>query len=118
MEVGHHFVRKEFECRCGCGFDDVSLRLVTLLDALRELVNEPIHVLSGCRCSKHNKRCGGVVESQHLKGTAADIRIDSLTPKQFAYFIEHKTALKFGGLGIYSTFIHVDVREGHARWHG
>lgn len=117
-DLSEFFNRAEFACHCGCGFDDISLQLVRTLNDLRTVLNEPIHVLSGCRCSKQNHDCGGVKDSQHLRGMAADIRVDSLTPKQLAAFIEKSTCFVFGGLGIYPTFVHVDIRQGHARWHG
>lgn len=117
-DLSEHFSRAEFACHCKCGFNDVDLHLVGLLDALRNILNEPIHVLSGCRCEKHNDKCGGVKNSQHKLGKAADIRVDGLSPRKLAEFIEKETCLVFGGIGIYSTFVHVDVRQGKARWHG
>ena len=117
-DISEHFSRAEFSCHCGCGFDDVSLHLVSALQCLRIVLDEPIHIVSGCRCSKRNTECGGVKDSQHLRGTAADIRVDGLSPKKLAEFIESHNAFNFGGMGIYSTFLHVDVRQGHARWRG
>jgi uncharacterized protein YcbK (DUF882 family) len=117
-DLSEHFSRAEFACHCGCGFDDISLRLVSLLESLRVVLDEPIHVLSGCRCSKRNHDCGGVKDSQHLRGTAADIQVDSMNPKKLAEFIENNTQFVFGGVGIYKTFTHLDVRQGKARWNG
>lgn len=44
-----------------------------VLDPLREIYGKPIYVSSGYRCQKLNKAVGGVSNSQHLKGEAADL---------------------------------------------
>lgn len=44
-----------------------------VLQPLRNQINAPIVVTSGFRCTKLNERVGGVVNSQHLLGEAADI---------------------------------------------
>lgn len=48
-----------------------------VLDPLREAWGGPIDVSSGYRCAALNKVVGGVANSQHLKGQAADLRIYS-----------------------------------------
>lgn len=45
-----------------------------ILDPLREAFGKPVFVTSGYRCHKLNKAVGGVANSNHLKGLAADIR--------------------------------------------
>ena len=46
----------------------------TVLDPLREAYGHPIIVTSGYRCPKLNSAVGGVKNSQHVLGQAADIR--------------------------------------------
>lgn len=48
-------------------------RLADYLDDIREKFGKPILVSSGYRCPMLNKAVGGVVNSQHLKGLAADL---------------------------------------------
>lgn len=43
-----------------------------LLDPLRRLYGKPMAVTSGYRCEKVNRLAGGVADSQHMKGEAAD----------------------------------------------
>ena len=47
-----------------------------VLEPLRIAMNEPIKIGSGFRCDALNKAVGGVKNSQHLKGQAADLCID------------------------------------------
>lgn len=44
-----------------------------VLDPLRDWYGKPIYVNSGYRCPALNKAVGGVANSQHLTGQAADI---------------------------------------------
>jgi hypothetical protein len=48
-------------------------KLAYYLDAIREKLGKPILVSSGYRCTALNKAVGGVVNSQHQKGLAADL---------------------------------------------
>lgn len=60
--------------------EDVKRNLTALvdnvLDPLREWYGRPIYVNSGYRCPALNKAIGGVVNSQHLTGQAADIDVN------------------------------------------
>ena len=63
--------------------DDESRRnLIALvenvLDPAREAMGEPVWVNSGFRCALLNKALGGVPDSQHLCGEAADVTTASL----------------------------------------
>lgn len=46
-----------------------------VLDPLRRMLQTPITITSGYRCSALNKAVGGVSNSWHTKGNAADIRV-------------------------------------------
>lgn len=48
-------------------------RLADYLDGIRAKFGKPILISSGYRCPMLNKAVGGVVNSQHLKGLAADL---------------------------------------------
>lgn len=65
------------------GEQDVYARIVLLgtklLDPIREWIAEPIYINSGYRSERLNKAVGGLPDSQHRKGQAADIRIGSIT---------------------------------------
>ena len=117
-DLSTNFSRKEFACNCGCGFDTVSEKLVKALQTLRDIVGKPIIITSACRCEKQNKNVGGKKDSQHLLGTAADIQVDGMSTLRLATLAETIPAFAKGGVGLYKTFLHVDVRNGRARWMG
>lgn len=118
-----NFTWAEFACRCGqCKADfppsvkKQLLRLAPALQALRNAVG-PVRITSGYRCPAHNTAVGGAKASQHVLGLAADIVSRAHTPAQLAAAAEAIPAFKAGGIGLYPSWVHVDVRTtGPARW--
>lgn len=115
--LSEHFSATEFACKCGCGFDAVNPELVTLLEEVRTHFNAPVIIDSACRCEKHNRDIGGKPHSQHLLGTAADIKVKGYTPALVADWLEYRHPDSHG-IGRYRTFTHIDVRRDRARWRG
>jgi hypothetical protein len=69
-----------------------------VLEPLRVAMNEPIKIGSGFRCKALNKAVGGVYNSQHLKGQAADLCIDGDIAKGKRWFNYIKDHLPFDQL--------------------
>ena len=89
-----HFRREEFRCNCNgryCkGFPvEPDLKMVKLLDNMRDYFGVPITVTSGVRCKKYNNSiAGSSTTSKHMKGKAADIYVPGValaTVKAKAY---------------------------------
>jgi len=117
-----YFKRKEFACKCGCGFDTVDYPLIHVLTLLRIRFKRPVVILSGCRCEKHNREIGGAKHSQHLLGRAADFYIPGVDIETVYAHIKKLMEGEVYGLGKYKTFIHLDTRSGEkpafwAGWH-
>lgn len=110
-----HFVRAEFACKCGCGFDTADAATLEILDAVRTHFGQPVIINSGCRCPAHNAAVGGAANSQHVFGRAADIRVRYVGSDLVADWV----AANFptASIGRYATFTHIDTRTGGpARW--
>lgn len=116
-KLSANFTVKEFACSDGTDPVFVAPELVTVLQKIREHFKKPVIINSGYRTVSKNKAVGGAAYSQHLYGTAADITVKGVTPKEVAAYAETLMPQK-GGIGIYSTFTHVDVREVKSRWNG
>ena len=116
-DLSKNFSRHEFACRC-CDRTEINQRLVDALQELRDLAGLPVRVTSGYRCPEHNRAIGGATRSQHLLGTAADISVRGMTSAEMYRLAEDVEAFSNGGIGVYPDkgFIHVDVRDGRARW--
>lgn len=96
----------------------VDERLLTLLENIRNHVGKPVHLNSGYRSPEYNATLKNASpRSQHCNGKAADIWVEGVTPKQIADIAECYLGSS-GGIGIYKTFTHVDVRTSSARWKG
>lgn len=119
-----YFKREEFRCKCGGKYCDgfpvePDKELVELLEKIRNHFGAAVTVTSGVRCKTHNSSpaVGGATNSQHLYGTAADIKVKGVAPEKVAAYAE--TLLpQTGGIGRYETFTHVDVRSNKSRWNG
>lgn len=48
-----------------------------VLEPARKVIGEPIHITSGYRCLALNRAVGGVAQSYHVRGLAADLHIES-----------------------------------------
>ena len=110
MQLTKNFTKEELQCHC-CGRCEISQKLLTLLQALRDDVGFSLIINSGFRCENHNKKVGGAPNSQHLIGKAVDVSTKTLTGEQKHRLLTSVFKNGFKGVGVYSTFIHVDVRE-------
>ena len=116
MKLSRHFSRHEFACKCGCGADTVDAELIQILEDVRLHFKRPITITSGVRCAEHNKRVGGSKNSLHLIGRAADFKVQGVSSKD-VYDVLSQYLKYRGGLGLYSSWVHVDSRSnGPARW--
>lgn len=89
--------------------------LLTLLNRIRRAWGRPIIVNSGYRSPEWNRKVGGVENSWHTKGLAADIRPEK--QEDLAELQDLCLDLNLdGGVGLYDSFVHVDARGRFARW--
>ena len=119
--VTPHFKYNEYACKGNncCGFSvPINPILTDAVERLRVLIGKPIVISSGFRCRVHNKQIGGSAGSFHALGMAVDISVKSMTPEKLKCFALKIPEFKNGGIGIYGTFIHVDIRGCKARWDG
>lgn len=116
-KLSDNFKVNEFACTDGSDAVFVSPDLVTVLQKIRVKFGKPVHINSAFRSQSKNKSVGGSPKSQHMYGMAADIHIDGVTPKEIAAYAE-KLLPNTGGIGIYKTFTHIDVRKVKSRWNG
>lgn len=116
-KLSPNFKVREFACSDGTDPIFISPELVEILQKIRDHFKKPVNINSAYRTPAKNKAVGGATYSQHLYGTAADISISGVSPKTVAAYAE--TLLpNTGGIGIYQTFTHVDVRKVKSRWNG
>lgn len=115
-QVSKHFKAKEFAQKdFRCDKIIVDSELIDVLEDVRAHFNKPVIVTSGYRTPEYNAKIGGVKNSQHTKGTAADIKVKGVPARKVQEYLKHKYWDRYG-IGSYLTFTHIDVRSKKARW--
>ena len=87
--------------------ENIEALVDEVLDPTRRKLGKPIVVNSGFRCPIHNTAVGGVYNSQHVSGQAADVRCED--NKKLAKVIVENG--RFDQLILYPTFIHVSWKK-------
>ena len=83
-----YFSKSEFTCKCGCGMNNIDLKLVKILDEIREHYGRPLIVTSGCRCRDWNRKNGGVEGSRHVLGKASDIYLNGVSAQSLLAYCQ------------------------------
>jgi uncharacterized protein YcbK (DUF882 family) len=123
MKLTDNFYLQEFNCKDGTEIpleliDNVQ-ELACNLQILREYLGESIFINSAYRHREYNQSIGGSSRSQHLLAKASDIRLSSYNPIDVYNAIDIlilRGDMKEGGLGLYNSFVHYDIRGTRARW--
>ena len=114
-DLSEHFSATEFACGCGCGFGtrpgDVSADLLVMLEAVRKARGTALRPTSGCRCEVYNRRVGGVENSEHMIGEAADIWAPGSAAK--LSIVEAAVACGVHRIGVGRTYVHLGVSAHH-----
>ena len=113
-----YFDRSEFKCKCGGKYcngypAEPDERMVRIANQLRKNLGVPITIVSGLRCKTWNAIQGGVANSQHMYGEAADIYARGVSQ----YRVEAELD-KIGGVRYHypikgSSNVHFDVPKGN-----
>lgn len=113
-----YFTREEFRCKCGGKYckgypHEPDERMVRIADQLRKNLGVPITIVSGLRCKTWNSIQGGVSNSQHMYGEAADIYARGVSQSRVEAELD-----KIGGVRYHyaikgSNNVHFDVPKGN-----
>ena len=113
-----YFTRDEFKCKCGGKYckgypHEPDERMVRTVNQLRKNLGVPITIVSGLRCKTWNAIQGGVSNSQHMYGEAADIYARGVSQSRVEEELD-----KIGGVRYHyaikgSSNVHFDVPKGN-----
>ena len=122
--MAKYFDISEFTCNhCGkLPENGMNPVLIEHLDKLREMYGHEIMVSSAYRCDFWNRVNGGVSDSQHLLGNAADVWVNGDYEEFYQLCLDSEL---FDGIGHYpyEEFVHLDCRNdgnspNYYRWEG
>ena len=117
--LSKNFKVSDFKCKDESDVVLINPKLIDLLEKIQAHFGKKININSGYRTPSYNSNVEGAAKnSQHQYGNAADISIKGVTPSEIHAWLNDWHA---GGLGLYKTFVHVDVRDDvgwkkFARW--
>jgi len=105
---------------------DNARMLLKEMQKLRDFLgNHKITIISGYRSPERNDKVSGASNSQHLYARACDFKVEGMSSELVADRLReliYRGAISDGGLGVYPTFIHYDIRTKfgmpRARWKG
>lgn len=113
LDTGYpYFALSEFRCKCadpsciGKSMRPTDALLRKLVD-IRARFGQPVTISSGIRCPAHNAAVGGVSNSYHLSGRAADISVRGYTADQVAAYCSGLQLHYY--YKIDSSYVHVDI---------
>lgn len=104
------FKRYEFDSpgEPGTG-DNMDRDFMLTLDFIRETVGQSLKINSGYRTKKHNDRVGGVPNSAHTKGLAADIKYANGAQLYSIMDAALEHGIQRMGIDFKKKFIHLDA---------
>lgn len=113
-----YFDRSEFKCKCGGKYcngypAEPDERMVRIVDQLRKNLGVPITIVSGLRCKTWNAIQGGVSNSQHMYGEAADIYAKGVSQSRVEQELDKIGGVRYHYAITGSSNVHFDVPKGN-----
>jgi len=93
----------------GSGFAHMQYELVSMLDYLRSEWGFPLHITSGYRTESRNAVVGGVQNSAHTRGLAADLETPNLQIAIKLAILAARLGFVRIGVDLSGKLVHVDV---------
>jgi uncharacterized protein YcbK (DUF882 family) len=131
MQLSGHLVLSQLDQPAGYGcaaapypeewIVERAVVLASVVDVVcQELGGRPVTVTSGYRSREFNQalRAAGypmAENSEHCEGRAVDIAFDGVLPTEVysvALHCHRRGLIRLGGLGLYSRWVHLDIRPG------
>ena len=112
--LSKNFKVREFRCKDGSDEILICQETVDILQAVRNYFGQPVTINSAYRTPTWNKKVGGASSSQHVKGTACDIKVANVPSWAVVAYLEANYPKH--GIGFYSTFVHIDSRGFKVYW--
>lgn len=109
------FTPEEMQCKCAGRYCDgfphpIQPLLMQILDRARRWSGHPITIVSGLRCETWNRLQGGVENSQHRYGEAADVYFYGKSPTAALSWLQSQPDVRYAYQIPGSNNIHFDIQ--------
>lgn len=106
----NYFSLSEFDCpSLPDSGKNMDINFLHKLDHARDIAGISFKITSGYRTKEHNAEVGGVPNSSHLIGVAADISVSSGADRYV--ILNALIRAGFKRIGVAKTFIHCDTDD-------
>ncbi|MEO0132611.1 MAG: D-Ala-D-Ala carboxypeptidase family metallohydrolase [candidate division WOR-3 bacterium] len=114
--VSQYFTLKEFASPDNAPMPPLAQKNITEivipgLTFIRKNTGIPMIITSGYRSPEHNAKVGGVKNSEHTLGLAADVAVKNAIMRY--KFIKYALAYPITRIGVYNTFLHFGFSTEH-----
>lgn len=103
-----YFKLEDFDCQ-ETGENRMDEKFIHALDELRDACGFPFIITSGYRSPNHTIEARKNTPGMHTKGIAADIAVNGGAQRRA--IVERAIRMGFNGIGVASSFVHVDLRD-------
>ena len=114
-KVAKNFTVAEFASKDGSRVVIINMALPEYLQKARDHFGKPLIITSGYRTTYHNLKVGGVSNSNHVFGNAADIYIPGVSAIDLYNYL-CDIAGDSCEIGIYNDFVHFAVQPKKSRF--
>jgi len=101
----------------GAGYKKIDPVVLGKLLRICEQTGQSYVINSGYRSPVKNSKVGGAKLSQHMTGKAIDVQVKG-SYEDRAEFVVAASRAGFTGVGVYASFIHLDIRDYRVSWVG
>jgi len=124
VQLTKDFYLSDFNAGCNMSipkdkYNNIKV-LAQNLQVIKDVLKKRIKIVSGYRSYKCNRRIRGAKHSQHMEGKAVDIRAVGMSTRRLKWAVEKlikRGLILQGGVGLYRSHVHYDIRGTKVRWH-
>lgn len=91
--------------------DNLLLLITEVLQPIRDMLKKPVIVTSGYRCSYLNLQVGGVMNSQHATGQAADIKVNKMSANKLFSLIKESNIEYDQLINEHNKWVHISYNK-------
>jgi len=113
LKLSNNFQVFEFMQNDGMEYLKLDMKIVEILQKIRDYYKKPVNINSGYRSPAYNEKIGGSTKSQHMLGKAVDFTVKGVPVSTVQKYIKQNWK-ELGVRGLETsakTWVHIDIRD-------